>query len=87
MLTKQKFRPDSQTLTTLFKSLVHSKIDYGIIAYEGTSLINLAKINIVSWGIIRMILGVFKSTPVDILYTKLGMEPVKKGVNGSRPDT
>ncbi|XP_057367046.1 uncharacterized protein LOC130688071 [Daphnia carinata] len=78
MLTKQAFGPNTQTLTTLFKALIRNKIDYGIIAYGVTNLTNLAKIDIVCRGILRMILGAFRSTPVDILYTELGLEPIKR---------
>ncbi|XP_045027831.1 uncharacterized protein LOC123471039 [Daphnia magna] len=78
LLTNQKFGPNIHTLTTLFKSIVRSKVDYGAIAYGGTSSTNIAKIDIVCRGILRMILGAFKSTPVDIIYADLGLEPFKK---------
>ncbi|KZR97961.1 Uncharacterized protein APZ42_006883 [Daphnia magna] len=48
---------------------------YGIIAYGGASSTNIAKIDIVSRGILRLIFVAFKSTPVEILYADLGLEP------------
>ncbi|KZS12015.1 Uncharacterized protein APZ42_023098 [Daphnia magna] len=65
LLTNQKFRPNINTLTTLFKSVVRSKVDYGAIAYGGTCSTNIAKIDIVCHGFLRMILGAFKSTSLS----------------------
>jgi hypothetical protein len=48
IIANTKFRPPVKVLTLLFKTLVRSKIDYGLIAYGNTSKSNLEKIDIVS---------------------------------------
>ncbi|KZS03750.1 Uncharacterized protein APZ42_033451 [Daphnia magna] len=74
VLKQQKYGPNTHTLATPFKTFVRSKIHYGMIAYGRASSTNIAKVDIVSRGIPRLILGAFKSTLVEILYADLGLE-------------
>nr|CAH0112721.1 unnamed protein product [Daphnia galeata] len=71
-----KFGPPVKVLTLLFKTLVRSKIDYGLIAYGNASKSNLEKIDIVSRATLRLILGSKLFTPIQILYAKTGTEPL-----------
>ena len=49
----------------------HGKVDYGLIAYGSVAKTNLAKIDAVLRGALRLILGAAKSTPVEHLYAEL----------------
>ena len=68
--------PSMQTLLLLFKSLVRSKIDYGLIAYGSASNTNLQRIDVAVRAILRVILGARSSVPIEILYVDLGLESV-----------
>lgn len=60
----------------LYKSLVRSKIDYGLIAYGNASKSNIKKLDVISRSILRIILGSWCSTPTEILYAETGTEPI-----------
>ena len=75
VLTKHKRGPSLQCLITLFKSLVCSIVDYGLIVYGAASASNIAPIDVALRSILRLILGSFKSTPVEVIYAELGLEP------------
>ena len=68
-------RPPIKSLCTLFKSLVRSRIDYGLIVYGSACKTNLSKIDIVARSIIRIILGSKPSTPTELIYSDSGIEP------------
>ncbi|KZR96395.1 Uncharacterized protein APZ42_009289, partial [Daphnia magna] len=76
VLTNTKAGPSTPTLILLFKSLVQSIIDYGLIAYGNTSKTNLEKLDIVHRAIIRIILGSKISTPKEILYAESDTAPI-----------
>jgi predicted component of type VI protein secretion system len=63
ILTTEKTGPSIHTLILLFKSLVQSRIDYGLIAYGNASKSNLTRIDVISRTIKRIILGARGSTP------------------------
>jgi hypothetical protein len=75
ILTKHKRGPTVAYFVTLFKALVQSIVDYGLIVYGAASAISIARINVHLMGILRLILGAFKSTPVEVLYAELGLVP------------
>ncbi len=68
--------PSIKSLILLFKSLVRSKIDYGLIAYGSAAKSNLSKIEVVVRAILRIILGSKSSTPIETIYADTGIEPV-----------
>ncbi|KZS03634.1 Uncharacterized protein APZ42_033627 [Daphnia magna] len=74
VVANARYGPPVDTLTLLYKSLVRSKSDYGLIAYGNASKSNLEKINVVSRAIIRTILGSKLSTPKEVLYAESGTE-------------
>ena len=78
VLTKHDKGPSVYTLVTLFKALVCSCVDYGLIAYSSVSDTKLKEINVILWPILRLILGAFSSTPKEVLYSELGLEPVNR---------
>ena len=75
VLTKHKRGPNLQCLLILFKTLVRSIVDYGLIVYGAACASSIEKIDVVLRSIMRLILGAFKSTPVSTLYAELGLEP------------
>jgi hypothetical protein len=76
IIANTKLGPSIKTLVLLFKSLVRSKVDYGLLAYGNASKTNIEKLNIVCRAIIRTILGSKQSTPTQILYAETGTEPI-----------
>lgn len=52
VLTPKKYGPNTHTLATLFKEIVHTKMNYVIIDYGVTSSTNFAKIDIASHEIV-----------------------------------
>jgi hypothetical protein len=77
ILIHHKQSPSIHTLATLYKTIVRSQIDYGILAYGGASTSTLSKIDVTTRSILRQILGSARSTPTEILYSELGLEPTK----------
>ena len=70
IIANAKLGPSIKTLVLLFKSLVRSKVDYGLLAYGNASKTNIEKLNIIFRAIIRTILGSKQSTPTQILYVR-----------------
>lgn len=79
IVCNQKFAPPPlKTLVTLFKSLVRSKIDYGLPVYASASKTHINKLDIIHRSFLRIILNSHKSTPSEILYTDTNTEPIIK---------
>jgi hypothetical protein len=76
IIANSKCGPPAQTLFLLYKTLVRSKTDYGLIAYGNASKSSLSKIDIACRAIIRIILGAKSSTPMEILYAESSSEPI-----------
>ena len=74
ILTRHKFGPRNQVLINIFKAVVRSQVDYGLIVYAGACKSRIKAIDVVLRSIMRAILGAFKSTPVELLYAELGLE-------------
>jgi hypothetical protein len=51
-----KYSPSTYTLATLYKTIISTKIDYGIMAYGGASNSRLSKIDVTTRNILRLIL-------------------------------
>lgn len=77
VISNVKSGPSTKTLCPLFKSLVRSKIDYGLIAYGSASKTAISRIDVAARSIIRLIMGSRKSTPMAVLYADLSVEPTK----------
>ncbi len=76
IIAKASYVPSHKSLCTLYKSLVRSRIDYGLIAYGSTSKSNLLKLEVATRSILRIILGSRTSAPIEILYAETGTEPI-----------
>lgn len=78
IIAKTRYGPPTKTLLLLFKSLIQSRIDYGLIAYGSASKCHIEKINVVATAILRQILGSRKSTPIEVLYAETGITPIQQ---------
>jgi hypothetical protein len=76
IISKSSYAPSLKSLATLFKSLVRSRIDYGLIIYGSASKSNLLKIDVAARAILRLILGSRTSTPTEVIYAETGTEPL-----------
>jgi hypothetical protein len=76
IISKSSYEPSLKSLSTLLKSLVRSRIDYGLIIYGSASESNLLKIDVAARAILRLILGSRLSTPTEIIYAETGTEPL-----------
>lgn len=81
LLCSHKYGPDISTVAILYKSLIRSIIDYGsiVLATAPSSLIQ--KLDVAQNSILRLILGAFRSTPVDLLHLELGIEPISARIS------
>jgi len=75
VIAKQKYGPSTPALVIMYKALVRSIVDYGLIIYGGTCDSNITKIDRSLRATLRLILGAPRSTPVSVLYAELGLEP------------
>ena len=63
---------DKVVLLRLYRALVRSKIDYGCIVYGSKSKSVLRTLDAVHHADLRICLGAFRTSPVQILYIKAG---------------
>lgn len=71
---------DRKTLTTIYNTLVQSKLDYGSAIYSSTaSKKYIQKLNVVRNKGLRIITGAFRSTPIDSLHVETNMIPPSYG--------
>lgn len=77
IIAKRNYGPNLRTLSLLYKTLIRSISDYGLIVYGNASVSNLRPLEVISRSILRTILNAFKSTPTEILYAELGVEPLE----------
>ena len=75
VLAKRRFGPSIQTLVLLYKTLIRSQADYGLIVYGVAAKTHMDKLDAALRISLRTILGAPKSTPTEILYSELGLEP------------
>jgi hypothetical protein len=76
IISKTSYAPSLKSLSTLFKSLVKSRIDYGLIIYGSASKSNLQKIDVAARSILMLILGSRPSAPIEEIYAETGTEPL-----------
>ena len=68
---------DFQTLLKLYRTLIRSKIDYGCYVYGAARKSYLKTLNTVHHEGLRLILGAFRTSPVESLYSE-AYEPPRK---------
>nr|CAH7755976.1 unnamed protein product [Callosobruchus chinensis] len=75
-LANKHWGSDGKTLLSLYRSPTRSKIDYGCIAYASASSSTLKQLDTLHNSALRLILGAFRTTPVDSLYCESGEAPL-----------
>jgi len=75
VITRSRSGPDLPALLTLYKALVRSCIDYGLIVYGSASKSLLSELDKVQNVFMRRMLGSLPSTPVSELRLETGIEP------------
>ena len=68
---------DQQTLLKLYRTLIRSKIDYGCYIYGATRKSYLKSLNTVHHEGLRLVLGAFRTSPVESLYSEAYEPPLK----------
>ena len=65
-----EWEADRKTLLKLYRSLIRSKLDYGNFIYQSARKIYLKILNLIYHGGLRLVLGSFKTSPVESLYAE-----------------
>ena len=77
VLSRTEWGADPTALLKLYRSLVRSKLDYGCLVYGSASKTALAKLDPVHNQGLRLILGAFRSSPVEILFVEAHEPPLE----------
>ena len=72
-----KWGADCQMLLKLYRALVHSQLDYGSFIYRSARKSYIKKLDPIHHEGLRLVLGAFKTSPVDSLYTKAHETPLQ----------
>ena len=70
LLSHADWGGDKRTLLNLYRSLVRSKLDYGCIIYGSARKSYLNKLDTIHHQGLRLALGAFRTSPVQILYSE-----------------
>ena len=62
---------DRGTLLKLYRSLIRSKLDYDSFIYQSARKTNLKILNPICHGHLRLVLGAFRTSPVESLYAEV----------------
>ena len=65
-----------ESLCILFKALVRSRIEYGLISYGSSSKTRQKKLEAIQNDILRLITGAPKTTPIKEMQCELGIDPL-----------
>jgi hypothetical protein len=76
ILTNTKHGPSIDSLVIMYKALVRSRIDYGIMVAGTSSQNRQKKIEAIQNGIMRIILGAPQSTPIKEMLLELDLQPI-----------
>ena len=68
---------DRATLTLLYTALIRSKIDYGSFLYAKAAKVHLTRIDRIQYEAIRIIAGLYRSTPIIHLEAELNILPLE----------
>ena len=66
---------DRRTLLKLYRSLIRSKLDYGSSIYQSARKTYLKILNPICHGGLRLVLGAFRTSPVESLYAEANEAP------------
>ena len=62
----------------LYRTIVHSKLDYGYIVYGTASHTNLQQLDSIHNAVLRLALGAFCTSPVASMYTEANEAPLEE---------
>ena len=68
---------DHQTLIKLYRTLLHSQLDYGIFIYRSARKYYLKQLDPICHESLRLALGAFRTSPIDSLYAKAHKVPLQ----------
>ena len=68
---------DRQTLIKLYRTLLRSQLDYGIFVYRSARKSYLKQLDPIHHGSLRLVLGAFRTSPIDSLYTEAHEAPLQ----------
>ena len=77
VLSYSNWGSDSKTLSSIFRALFRSKLDYGSIIYGSADKKKLECLNILHRQGLRLCLGAFKSSPKESLYVEANEPPLE----------
>ena len=75
VIAKRHSGPSIRTLALLYKTLIRSQADYGLIVYGTAAATHIERLDVALRVSLRTILGALKSTKREVLYSELGLEP------------
>ncbi|XP_072395028.1 uncharacterized protein [Diabrotica undecimpunctata] len=67
-LSKKDWGADRQTMLSLYRTLIRSKLDYGAIAYSSATESSLKILDSVHNTALCIVLGAYRTTPIESLY-------------------
>ena len=70
---------DRQTLLNLYRSLIHSQLEYTIFIYRSSQMSYLKQFDPIHHEGLRQVFGAFRTSPVDSLYAKAHEAPLRLG--------
>jgi len=75
VIAKRHTGPSVKTLLLLYKTLIRSQADYGLIVYGTAAATHIERLDVALRVSLRTTLGALKSTKREVLYSELGLEP------------
>ena len=72
-----KWEADNQTLLNLYRALIRSQLDYGSFIYRSARKSYIKKLDPIHHESLRLVLGAFKTSPVDSPYTEAHEVPLQ----------
>ncbi|KZS09746.1 Pol-like protein [Daphnia magna] len=77
ILTSLKHGPDIDSLCIIYKALVRSRVDYGIMTFGCSSISRQKKLEVIQNSILRMILGTTSTTPTKEILCELDLTSIE----------
>ena len=77
LITRKNWGADQHTLLKLYRILIRSKIDYGCFIYGAARKSYLKSLQTVHHEGLSLVLGAFRTSPVESLYSEAYKPPLK----------
>ena len=78
VVANQEWGADKSVLLNLDRSLIRSKLDYGCIVYGSARSSYVKMLNTIHHQGLRLVLGAFRTSPVESLYVEAGELPLEE---------